>query len=307
MKTLIVGLSMCLSGYSKRFTSSAHALIPEAVQPTFNNIPFMKPEDYAKSLWEAEEGLYATKVHAILQCHVDDENPPQFRFAYMPMRNRGELIRLILEEAKVPYELECIGFIPWAHGGVKETSPQGKCPILRNFDGHGNDLCQEGTITRFLAEKLGLSGKDPLEKARVDMLYNMWFSTMRNNGISHDGEHYSVASLKQAKDTEPLSYLKSRTNRPPYQTIFRLNSLVCDISHLQFLPYNFLHPSEPTFSFLQNKARRSLMALDYFEDQLERSGANFLVGDSPTYVDLGLFYILFELAENDNVPGKCPY
>ena len=45
------------------------------------------------------------------------------------------------------------------------------------------------------------------------------------------------------------------------------------------------------------------MALRYFEEQLEKSSSGFLVsGAGLTYVDLGLFYILFELAEEDNVP-----
>ena len=41
------------------------------------------------------------------------------------------------------------------------------------------------------------------------------------------------------------------------------------------------------------------MALRYFEDALGPSG--FLVGDL-TYADLGLFYMLYELGEEDNVP-----
>ena len=57
--------------------------------------------------------------------------------------------------------------------------------------------------------------------------------------------------------------------------------------------------------FRQNsysRAERSLAALRFFEAALERSGTGFLVGDAPTYVDLGLFYVLYELGEDDNVP-----
>lgn len=57
--------------------------------------------------------------------------------------------------------------------------------------------------------------------------------------------------------------------------------------------------------FRQNtfsRKERSLAALRFFEERLEERGTGYLVGDSPTYVDLGLFYILFELAEEDNVP-----
>ena len=194
----------------------------------------MSARDYAKTLWATRDGLYATDVHALVKCRCEEDLEfqvePLFRFAYMPMRNRGELIRLLLEESQVPYELEAIGFKNWEGDGVvgvKHTAPHGKCPILRNYDGNGNDLCQEGAITRYLAERLGLCGATLDEKAYLDSLYTLWFSTMRNNGLSHDGEHYSVASLKLAKVNEEIekSYLSERKNRPSYQSVFRLNNL----------------------------------------------------------------------------------
>ena len=68
------------------------------------------------------------------------------------------------------------------------------------------------------------------EKAYLDSLYTLWFSTMRNNGISHDGDHYSVASLKLAKQSNndmamDASYRKDRDNRPTYQSVYRVNEL----------------------------------------------------------------------------------
>ena len=44
------------------------------------------------------------------------------------------------------------------------------------------------------------------------------------------------------------------------------------------------------------------MTLGYFEELLEKSGSGFLVSGGLTCVDFGLFYIIFELAEEDNVP-----
>ena len=47
------------------------------------------------------------------------------------------------------------------------------------------------------------------------------------------------------------------------------------------------------------------MILDYFEAILEKSTTGYLghSSTSPTYIDYGLFYILFELAEEDNLPN----
>jgi glutathione S-transferase len=231
-------------------------------------LKFTSPKTVAQSLWKKSD-LYKTDIHALLRCNCKADEPANFRLAYMPIRNRGEILRLILEEAQVPYEVEVIGFENWRNG-VKATTPHGKVPVLRNFDGKGNDLGQEGAITRFLGAQLGLAGDSSTERAMVDSLYSLWFSTMRNNGMSHDGEHYSVAALR---DCAPL---RSATERPVYRDEFRVNSL--------------------------SRANRSLMILGFWESVLEESKTGFLVKDKPTYVDLGLFYILFELAEEGNVP-----
>ena len=226
----------------------------------------MDPLKAAQKIWK-DNYLFETDIHAVIRCgNSDDVQKPQFHLAYMPMRNRGEILRLMLEESECSYDFEILGFKNWEMG-LKATAPQGKCPILRNYDGNGNDLGQEGAITRFLGRELGLSGRNSTEEAEVDSIYCFWFSTMRNNGVSHDGEHFSIASLRDAPPT---------MQRPRYKEVFRLNTL--------------------------SKADRSLMALGYFEELLEKSGSEFLVSSGLTYVDLGLFYILFELAEEDNVP-----
>lgn len=216
----------------------------------------------SRKIWN-DSYLFETDIHVIIKCGKDE---PRFHLAYMPMRNRGEIIRLILEESGCSYNLELIGFKNWENG-VKATTPQGKCPVLRNYDGKGNDLGQEGAITRFLARELGFAGRGSREEAEVDSLYCFWFSTLRNNGISHDGEHFSIASLRDSPPgAKPLRY----------EEIFRRDVL--------------------------SKAERSLAALGFFEEQLKKNQGGFLVSSEPTYVDLGLFYILFELAEEDNVP-----
>ena len=227
--------------------------------------PTVSAESVARSLW-ATRDLFKTDVHAVIRCGGD--GAPRFRLSYMPCRNRGEILRLMLEEARVPYEVEVVGFERWKHG-VKRSTPHGKLPVLRDLEGSGTDLGQEGAITRYLADKLGLAGKTDAERAQVDALYCQWFATLRNHGVSHDGEHFSVAALK-----EPGSTTAGDVAR--FQDTFRQNSL--------------------------SRKERSLSALRFFEERLSEQGTGYLAGPSPTYVDLGLFYVLFELAEDDNVP-----
>ena len=118
------------------------------------------------------------------------------RLAYLPCRNRCEVPRLILEEAGCAYDFEVVGFAAW-RASVKAQTPHGKLPVLWDYDGAGTCLSQEQTITRFLAQRVGLAGRSAMEQAAVDMWYSQLFCTLRNNGVSHDGEHYSVRALKQ--------------------------------------------------------------------------------------------------------------
>ena len=263
-------LFLCMSFSSLAKKIGVRSFSTSTPMARTNSPAYMDAVEAAKKIWK-DHYLFETDIHAVVRCgnSNDEDHTPRYRLAYMPMRNRGEILRLMLEESGCSYDLEIIGFKNWENG-VKATTPQGKCPVLRNYDGTGNDLGQEGAITRFLANQLGLSGRNASEEAQVDSIYCFWFSTMRNNGISHDGEHFSIASLR---DADPTS------ERPRYQDVFRLNTL--------------------------SKAERSLMALGYFEELLETSGSGFLVSGGLTYVDFGLFYILFELAEEDNVPDFC--
>jgi len=225
-------------------------------------IPFMDAAEMRREVYAAHN-LWNTSMHAIIKCGGDG-GEARYRLVYMPMRNRCEIPRLIMEEAGCPYELEVVGFQAW--GSVKSSMPLGKVPVLRNFDGAGNDLAQETSITRFLAQQLGLAGSSEFERASVDMLYQFFFDTLRNGGLTHDGEHYSATSLRD---------VHGRVG-PTYQEMRRVNNFT--------------------------RAERSLAALGVFEDRLGKSDTGFLFGKSPTYVDLGLFNILFELAEEDHVP-----
>ena len=63
----------------------------------------------AQHLWTTRQ-LFDTDIHAIVQC---GSGPSEYRLAYMPCRNRGEILRLMLEESGVSYEVEVVGFKAW--------------------------------------------------------------------------------------------------------------------------------------------------------------------------------------------------
>ena len=165
-----------------------------------------------EALYEAGD-LWSTSVRATIpgggaeRCDKHtagrSDASPRFRLAYMPMRNRAEVPRLVMEEAGCPYEFDVIGFQVWKHD-VKandDSLPFGKVPVLYSLDPEHRDaageplaVANETAITRFLARQLGMAGKGPVQEARVDMLYVQYIQTMRNNTLTHEGELYSVGA-----------------------------------------------------------------------------------------------------------------
>jgi len=210
----------------------------------------------------------------------------------MPMRNRAEVPRLVMEEAGCPYELDVIGFQLWRRR-VKEADaslPFGKLPVLyatdaafRDAAGDALAIGNETAITRFLARQLGMAGRDAAHEARLDALYVQYYHTLRNSGVSHEGEHYSVGALRKCGSggigdgSHGGGVTLTRSTAPTYRSMPRANDF--------------------------SVAERSLAALGVFEEQLERSATPFLAGsDSPSYVDIAIFCELFELAELGNIP-----
>lgn len=234
--------------------------------------PLVPPEEVWQHVWESVD-LWSTSIHARVRCGCDNgaAREPAFTLAYMPMRNRCEVSRLMLEATETPYDFEVVGFMAWAD--LKSGTPFGRLPVLRNFDGEGEDLAQETAIMRFLARRLGLTGANDLEEAAADSLFQHYWCTLRNNGLSHDGEHYSADALRELADAQPAD---GGCHPRTYRDMRRVNDWAV--------------------------SERSLAALRVFEEQLAATGTGYLVGAGLTYVDLALFGILFELAEDDTVP-----
>jgi glutathione S-transferase len=220
----------------------------------------------------ASGDLYATRCHSVLDCRPLDSDttaPVAYQLVYMPMRNRVETARLLLEEAGAPYSLEVVGWEPWcAH--VKATVPLGKLPVLRDYDGRGGTLGQEQAIVRCLARRLGLAGRTEVEEATADQLYQQLWCTLRNNGLTHDGEEFSPSALRPGADAPAAGAW------PRYRDLRRLNAYTA--------------------------AERSCAALGVFEEALGATGTGFLVGAAVSYVDLALLHVLLELTEEGVAP-----
>ena len=78
----------------------------------------------------------------------------------------GEIPRLLLEVLEVPYT----SVFHFAGNLYKPYAPFGQLPIYREGD---LVLSQSGTISRHLASKFGIAGDTPVERAVVDMYFEL--------------------------------------------------------------------------------------------------------------------------------------
>uniref|UniRef100_A0A914EF00 glutathione transferase n=1 Tax=Acrobeloides nanus TaxID=290746 RepID=A0A914EF00_9BILA len=89
----------------------------------------------------------------------------QYKLTYFPVRGLGEMIRFIFHYSNTPFEDNRIGGDDWQK--IKSTTPFGQMPVLE-ID--GKPLAQSFAITRYLARKHGLAGKDDWESAQLDAI-----------------------------------------------------------------------------------------------------------------------------------------
>ena len=244
---------------------------PLCVSYNNNNTTTISAKEMRAHLYDSKD-LWSTTLHQTLLCNCtegeDDESNCEFRLQYMPMRNRIEVPRMILEAANCKYALELVGFVPWSE--VKQSTPYGKTPTLKNYDEtKTKDLAHEKPIARYLAQKLGFFGRDEEERAKIDEVYEQHWSTIRNNGLTHQGEHFDIHRLLAITG-------KEMNETPRFQDMRRVNS---------FSP-----------------AQRSLASLRVFDEILEKkqSSSMYLVGDKLSLCDVALFETTHELFREES-------
>nr|QUF59409.1 glutathione S-transferase GSTS8-1 [Brachionus angularis] len=95
-----------------------------------------------------------------------------YKLVYFDLKGRAEVCRILFALSGKEYIDERISFDDWPK--VKPTTPFLKAPVLEIIDIESQDviqIAQSSSIMRFLANKFGFSGKNEIEKAQTDMLY----------------------------------------------------------------------------------------------------------------------------------------
>lgn len=176
-------------------------------------------------------------------------------YYWHPLPGRGEFVRLLLEQAGVPYRDVARDAEKTSQAGVASI-----LEILRDRDAPvppfappilavGEHLiAQTANICRFLGERHGLAGEGEMAHAAA---LELQLTIMDLTAEAHDTHHPTAVSLHYEEQKEAA---KERSR-------------------------HFVRERIPKF-------------LGYFERVLERRGADFLLGNAPSYADLSLFHVV---------------
>ncbi|CAD5213733.1 unnamed protein product [Bursaphelenchus okinawaensis] len=110
-------------------------------------------------------------IHRMLAYSGRNVGMPKYELTYFNFRGRGEPIRQILHYGKVPFEDTKVTMEQW--GGIKEDKkrfPYGQMPV---FSIDGTLIAQSHSITRYVAAVAKVAGKNSVEAAEIDQVYEL--------------------------------------------------------------------------------------------------------------------------------------
>jgi len=96
-----------------------------------------------------------------------DAETPKLTLVYFNGRARGEVTRLLLSDAKTPFEDVRIEISAWPESAWKPRAPFGQLPLL---EVDGQLLAQSSAIEHFVARLTGLASEDSMVSAQIDMV-----------------------------------------------------------------------------------------------------------------------------------------
>jgi len=98
-----------------------------------------------------------------------------YKLTYFNARGRGEIIRLVLTAAGIPFEDKRVEFSDLP--ALKPSLPFNQIPIFEFGD---VKMCQSFAIARYLARKYKLAGASELDHAKADMIVDCIEDAIKN-------------------------------------------------------------------------------------------------------------------------------
>lgn len=126
---------------------------------------------------------------------------PTYKLTYFPVAALGEPIRFLFNYAGIPFEDDRFNRDDWPK--IKPTTPFGQVPVL---EVDGKKVAQSVAISRYLAKKCGLVGKDDWEALEIDSTVDTIHDVRAKLGAYHyeTNEEVKAAKEKLAKEVVPF-------------------------------------------------------------------------------------------------------
>jgi len=148
---------------------------------------------------------------------IDESSEKPLLLTYFAIQGLGEVPKLILAEAGMPYEYIGVTRAASLDMEWRSRSPNGLLPMLSGAGiPRSSPISQSGAIIRFLAKRLGMNGGDVVASSRADVLYE----TAKDLGDSDQKK--AIASINPEKD---YSVAKG-----PFATGKRIEKMLMDMA-----------------------------------------------------------------------------
>lgn len=111
----------------------------------------------------------------------------EYKLTYFNFRGRAEIHRLLFDIAGQKFEDKRLTFDEWRES--KADYPFQQVPVLdvTESDGRSYRIAQSHSITRFLAKRFNLAGRDDVEAAQCDMI-----NEVKNSSIWQQFHHLRI-------------------------------------------------------------------------------------------------------------------
>ncbi|XP_014472024.1 PREDICTED: uncharacterized protein LOC106743045 [Dinoponera quadriceps] len=130
---------------------------------------------------------------------------PSYKLTYFPITALAEPIRFLLSYAGIDFEDDRFNREDWPK--IKETMPFGQVPVL---EVDGKKINQSMAISRYLAKKCGLAGKDDWEALEIDATVDTINDLRQKIGIYSYESHEEAKAAKHKIVKEQVQYYLER-------------------------------------------------------------------------------------------------
>eukprot|EP01132_Coremiostelium_polycephalum_P002934 gene2934-3657_t len=191
-------------------------------------------------------------------------------YTYFTVRGKGEVCRLLLHYTRTEFIDNRIGFYPMSDE-IKKTLKYGQVPMYVDKD---IILFQSRAIARYISEKNNIAGRNPIEKAQVDEVFeSIWDIVLLANLPKNEKE-----KEKYTKITLPTFFnsWENRIKENGGKCLFGNEITMADIAvfhaydHLKFLGYEEYRYGYPRIEQLINLIKSVPQMSSYYSSDKKK-------------------------------------